>query len=732
MRRPAALALLVAELTALGVVAAGMVATGGAAEQRSVAQSVPLRVDPGQACTDVLLLAARGSHEDAPAPAGQQFGATLDGFRGPFAAAVAGLDRTLEQRALELDAPRVRTLRADGTKPGTPARKAVRPALVRAWSAGVPGGVDAAVQALQAAAEACPDQQVVLAGYGQGAMVMHRALLALEDRPDITERVAGVALVADGDRRSVDSTARLMGAPAARGGSGVAAQLTEPVDSIPVAGSLVAVWDVCTRGDLVCDLRDNGVRQAIVTHRSYRSGDGLAKVQRLGTRIGNRVGRWPLPPRTPERVAGTVGLQVDHQLAVRVRESERDQVAWQDAQGLPPGVTLTEDGRLTGVPTQGGTYSVTFTVHSTAGPAFGHRTVGSAEITVVETAAASITAGGTQTCRTTAEGAAYCWGRNNWGQFGNGTIDGSRVPVEAGSRDGWTELSTSGSTTCGIQEDGSLWCWGLNQYGQLGDGTRTTRKVPVRVGSATSWESVSTGWAHTCAVRTNGTLWCWGYNKVGQIGDGTTTTRVNPKRVGDARNWRSVSTGGWFTCGVRDDGSAWCWGANAFGQLGNGQVRGSQVPMQVGFTSEWAAVSASWYTACGLKNDGELRCWGLNDRGQIGDGTRQNRRYPALVLGGQRYRSVSVGDAHVCAIAQDASLQCWGDNVYGQLGAGSVKQVSQPVTNSAGEGWYSVDAGWLHTCGLKQDGTTWCWGNSEYGQVGDGAVKDRRTAVPVS
>ena len=681
-------------------------------------------------CTDVLLLVARGSGERADA--GRPGGPTLQRLVDQFVARGGQHDRSLATETVALKAPGPRKLKRDGARSTTPADRATGPALVRAWAGGVTGAATAVRDRLVAAAASCPDQQVALAGYSQGAMVMHRALLGLEDRPDITGRVVGLGLVADGDRNA-DST-RVWGGPAANGGQGVAVRHLGGVPGVPAAGSTVAVWNVCNAGDLVCDHRGNRFRDAKAAHRGYTDGRAAKKVGRAGAALGNRSARWALPAAAPEQVAAQVGMRVQHQLGVRVRQADRDSVRWDDVQGLPAGLTLGDTGLLAGVATEEGVHDVTFTVRNSRSAAFAHRAVGHLRVTISAEAAAAVTTGGTQTCSLRDDGSVQCWGRNNWGQFGNGSTAGTRAPAAAATTAGdWRELSTSGSATCGIRENGSLWCWGLNQYGQLGDGTRTNRKSPARVGTSTKWTDVSVGWAHTCAVRQNGTAWCWGYNKVGQLGDDTTKVRTKPRKVvGDVGRWSSVVAGGFFSCGTTRDGKAWCWGANAFGQLGNGTRAGSRTPTAVGFTSDWAEVDASWYSACGLKTTGELRCWGLNEQGQLGDGTRVNRVHPALAGGGAAYRDFSVGEAHVCGIGTDYALRCWGDNTYGQLGAGAPALARQPVTPVQGDGWYSVAAGWLHTCGVRQDGTTWCWGNNEYGQVGDGTATDRSSAVPVS
>ncbi len=715
-RRSLGNGLVVAQLTVIGLLLSGLVVATWA-PGRPVASTVRTTVPRAGVCADVLLLGARGSGEAAGRPADRAWGGTLNGFRARYAAEVARDARTLEQRTVLVGAPATARLYPRHTRGTTPASRAVRPARLRDWKRGVTPAVDRATAALRAAADACPAQQVVLVGYAQGAMVLHRALLALGDRPDILGRVVAAVLVADGDRASSAGT-----------GAGVNARLGRQVPTVPQPGTGVLVAEVCSRGDLVCDLRGNALRSAVAVHRGYRHGAALARLRNVAARVAERTDRLPLPPRTLQRTAGQVGLLMDARLRVRVAPAALAQVVWENAAGLPAGVSLTRDGRLRGVPEEAGTFQVTYTVRNPSSAAFDRATAGSVDLVVVGQSARTISAGGQQSCQTHEDGTATCWGRNNWGQLGDGSTTDRTRPVAAGSH--WTQISTNGSTTCAVRDDRTLWCWGLNQYGQVGDGTRTTRLRPVRVGSATTWTSVSTGWGHTCGTVASGNAYCWGYNTSGQVGDGTTRTRVHPRRV-LGQDFVSVTAGGWFSCGVTTNGTALCWGADGFGQLGNGSTAGSPTPTPVGYSSSWASVSASWAGACGVKTDGELRCWGLNDQGQVGDGTTTTRINPTLVAGGRRYTQVTVGDAHACAVDTDAALWCWGDNRYGQLGDGTRTSSKVPVTSGGVGGWYDVDAGWLHTCGIRQDGTSWCWGNNENGQVGDGTSQDRKTAVPV-
>ena len=97
------------------------------------------------------------------------------------------------------------------------------------WS-GFMNSVDAGTAALGAQyasfAQRCPATKVVLAGYSQGAMVVHRNLNALADSPN----VAAALLIADGDRLPGDNVSS-MGSVTAMPGNGGSS--TPPVSSPP-------------------------------------------------------------------------------------------------------------------------------------------------------------------------------------------------------------------------------------------------------------------------------------------------------------------------------------------------------------------------------------------------------------------------------------------------------------------------------------------------------------------
>jgi alpha-tubulin suppressor-like RCC1 family protein len=97
---------------------------------------------------------------------------------------------------------------------------------------------------------------------------------------------------------------------------------------------------------------------------------------------------------------------------------------------------------------------------------------------------ASAEAGGYFTAALKDYGAIYAWGDNADGQLGDGTTVAKSVPARAGTAEDWVALAVTGGThAAAMKANGALWTWGRNGFGQLGDGTTSNSSVPVLVGA---------------------------------------------------------------------------------------------------------------------------------------------------------------------------------------------------------------------------------------------------------
>ena len=271
------------------------------------------------------------------------------------------------------------------------------------------------------------------------------------------------------------------------------------------------------------------------------------------------------------------------------------------------------------------------------------------------------------------------------------------------------DIGISNEFFCVIR-DGGLECWGKNEFGQLGDGTMDARTVanryrlpaPLNAGVT----QVTTANRGTCAVA-NEQVYCWGlrqeylYDPVTRRDSTTNHRETLPVPVKEASGALldrvvGIAINGYWRCALREDPSkdaakrsVWCWGYN-IGGLGFGVPQGT--PAQLGRYSEGAvkilegnisAVSLGSgiaNAACVIMADTRVQCWGgTGARGQLGRGdtltTEEQVFKPAYVLdeGGQMGDAVAIasGNGQHCVLKSVHSVHCWGSNASGSLADGT-------------------------------------------------------------
>lgn len=85
--------------------------------------------------------------------------------------------------------------------------------------------------------------------------------------------------------------------------------------------------------------------------------------------------------------------------------------------------------------------------------------------------------------------------------------------------------------TCGVTGGGKAYCWGENEVGDIGDGTLLDPLTPSAVAGGRTFSRLDAGFRHTCGPTTAGILYCWGSNRAGQLGVNSTAMQISPARV---------------------------------------------------------------------------------------------------------------------------------------------------------------------------------------------------------
>ena len=97
--------------------------------------------------------------------------------------------------------------------------------------------------------------------------------------------------------------------------------------------------------------------------------------------------------------------------------------------------------------------------------------------------ASAIAAGAQNSCAIISGGAVQCWGDNSYGQLGIGIIGkpDAGSPTTVSGLTGATAISAGGNFSCAILSSGEVECWGTNNSGQLGNGTMSSTPSPTPV-----------------------------------------------------------------------------------------------------------------------------------------------------------------------------------------------------------------------------------------------------------
>ena len=139
----------------------------------------------------------------------------------------------------------------------------------------------------------------------------------------------------------------------------------------------------------------------------------------------------------------------------------------------------------------------------------------------------AISAGGVEsaTCALGRDGAVLCWGEpDDKGSFAPQSFVPRKV---SGALAFVTFHHGIGDHACGTLNDGRAYCWGRNDEGQLGNGSVTRSDTPVPVAGKVRFASIVAGHFQTCGVSVAGAVYCWGARVTPSAGGSTVPVKID-------------------------------------------------------------------------------------------------------------------------------------------------------------------------------------------------------------
>lgn len=396
----------------------------------------------------------------------------------------------------------------------------------------------------------------------------------------------------------------------------------------------------------------------------------------------------------------------------------------------------------------------------------------------------------------------WTMGCNEYGQLGAGLLTTIRTkcqykPIDITDKFGLTgddyieKISSGDYSSFAISRNHRVFAWGKNKFGELGDGTQGDSNVPVDITKNFDVAGddyiyhIESGVDLSMAEAHSGKVFIWGdrsnrqdgrYDAPGaneQMGFYAKPTDAI-WLVGDGdRSW-GMSIGNHSAILLTERDRIYTWGRNTSGELGrsktnernniNGSMANNDIldNLDLSEDDEPTQVEAGNGVMAVLTKLGRVLIWGNDGRGMLGlngeipnnnddetgdkfssapiditdnftlpDYERDGKKYPDKIA------QISIGNSHVLALSQYGRVFSWGADNYGQLGDGNslgyrgdIKDITNSFQLASDDATIekviaagAADSGIAsYSFALDSDGNVYAWGGSATGNSGINAI----------
>lgn len=332
-------------------------------------------------------------------------------------------------------------------------------------------------------------------------------------------------------------------------------------------------------------------------------------------------------------------------------------------------------------------------------------------------------------------GSVYGWGRNTYGEVGNGTTDDQHTPVMINGLSNIIEIipNTSGSGYFfAIDNVGSVYSWGYNGYGQLGLGTTTNQVIPTPIdGLPAVSQIISNSNYTTYAITPDGDVYAWGNNSHGQVANGNKNNQLTPYKIESLPKVTTLTCKNSVVFALTVGKEVYAWGLGTSFQMGNGGFVSAQTsPVKIsGLSNVDEVITNSWASFAICNSRQEVYSWGKGSYGELGTNSVENRTPKRVWVLSDINETIDkmVFEMNTCfAITSSGTLYGWGCNYNCQLGNGKIPDEFIPkLTPNIPKVKKLIFNGYSGIA-LGVDGCVYSWGKNQYGELGTDDQYGRR------
>ncbi|MFN3255130.1 MAG: HYR domain-containing protein [Ilumatobacter sp.] len=253
--------------------------------------------------------------------------------------------------------------------------------------------------------------------------------------------------------------------------------------------------------------------------------------------------------------------------------------------------------------------------------------------------AVAVDSGQVMTCALLDDGSIACWGSILSQTPGPLVRWTSPTPVLITLPAGRTATSLDLGvwSACATLDDGSVACWGTNDHGQRGNGTiglgpsdSETIATLVSLPAGRTATSVSAEYHTSCALLDDASVVCWGTEVYGTFGDGAPSASISTTPVvhqlPPGRTAIDLVAQGDNVCILLDDGTVICSGRDVEFYSASYSDPDTPDPVSIPIPpgADIIAIDMQFGTLCIQRSGDTVQCVGTGTAGQLGNGAAAN------------------------------------------------------------------------------------------------------------